>query len=155
MQKNACCMHPCRSAGCRQARPGPRSVPCEHNMRARGMACCMNVSNNIPCHEKKSACISTHAVHMCTCTFRAGCCQAGLGPGTVSLALNMRVRGMACCMRIEIGIQNVACMPNSRHGSYQGSAPRLPRTAKIDGSRNAMRRALPHCMAHGHESICT
>ena len=53
-KKNACCMHPCRSAGCCQARPGPRSVPCEHNMRARGMACCMNVSNNVPCHEKKS-----------------------------------------------------------------------------------------------------
>ena len=46
--------------------------------------------------------------HLCR---RAGCCQAGLGAGTVSLALNMRARGMACC--IENGMRKAAGMPNS------------------------------------------
>ena len=50
MQKTACLMHPCCSKGFCQAGPGQGSVPCEHNMRARGMACRMNASNNIPCH---------------------------------------------------------------------------------------------------------
>ena len=47
MQKTACRMHPCRSKGFCQAGPGQGSVPCEHNMRARGTGCCINVRNNM------------------------------------------------------------------------------------------------------------
>ena len=72
----------------------------------------------------KKECMHKHAccVHLCR---RAGCCQAGLGAGTVSLALNMRARGMAYCMRIENGMRKAACMPNSRHGDYLRSPPSL------------------------------
>ena len=72
----------------------------------------------------KKECMHKHAcyVHLCR---RAGCCQAGLGAGTVSLALNMSVRGMACCMRIKNGMKNAACMPDSRHSDYRRSPPPL------------------------------
>ena len=72
----------------------------------------------------KKECMHKHAccVHLCR---RAGCCQAGLGAGTVSLALNMSVRGMACCMRIKNCMKNAACMPDSRHSDYRRSPPPL------------------------------
>ena len=64
----------------------------------------------------KKECMHKHAccVHLCR---RAGCCQAGLGAGTVSFALEMRARGMICCMSITHGISNDACMPNSGNGN--------------------------------------
>ena len=92
------------------------------------------------CMSSKKECMHKHAccVHLCR---RAGCCQAGLGAGTVSLALNMRARGMACCMRIKNGMKNAACMPNSRHGDYRRSPPRFLRIAEIGGSQKARRKA--------------
>ena len=118
----------------------------QYYMRARGMACCMNVSNNIPCHEKKSACISTHAVHMCTCTFRAGCCQAGLGDGTVSFALEMRARGMICCMSITHVISNDACMPNSGNGNCRGVC--------ASPSEDRRNRRFSKCKAQRSDACC-
>ena len=101
----------------------------------------------------KTECMHKHAccVHLCR---RAGCGQAGLGAGMVSLALNMRARGMACCMRIKNGMKNAACMPNSRHGDYQRSPPHFLRIAKIGGSQKARHRAAGHAMNHVIERKC-
>ena len=69
--------------------------------------------------SSKKKCMHKHAccVHLCR---RAGCCQAGLGDGTVSFALEMRARGMICCMSITHVISNDACMPNSGNGNCRG-----------------------------------
>ena len=71
------------------------------------------------CMSSKKECMHKHAccVHLCR---RAGCCQAGLGAGTVSFALEIRARAMICCMSIAHVISNDACMPNSGNGNYRG-----------------------------------
>ena len=61
-------------------------------------------------------------MHLCR---RAGCCQAGLGTGTVSLALNMRARSMAFCMVITHDIKNDASMKACATETAGGSAPRF------------------------------
>ena len=100
--------------------------------------------------SSKKECMHKHAccVHLCR---RAGCCQAGLGAGTVSLALNMRARGMACCMCIENGMRKAACMPNSRHGDYRRSPRHFLRIAEIGSSKKSRHRAAGHTMNHAIE----